>query len=106
MRVYSAADAAVGLDVDKDAFDKFRCRLGIIHLCPFSYDRSAHHARLIHASCRHVATGRASRRLRSANLPGLYRVSVVTRDIVQSYTQLIRQLTAWVQYDRLCEGFN
>jgi hypothetical protein len=25
MRVYAAADAAVGLDVDKDAFDKFRC---------------------------------------------------------------------------------
>lgn len=24
MRVYSAADAVVGLDVDKDSFDKFR----------------------------------------------------------------------------------
>lgn len=24
MRVYAAADSAIGLDVDKDAFDKFR----------------------------------------------------------------------------------
>lgn len=24
MRVYAAADTAIGLDVDKDAFDKFR----------------------------------------------------------------------------------
>ena len=29
MRVYAAADAAVGLDVDKDAFDKFRCGSGL-----------------------------------------------------------------------------
>ena len=30
MRVYAAADAAVGLDVDKDAFDKFRCGSSLI----------------------------------------------------------------------------
>ena len=25
MRVYAMADAVVGLDVDRDSFDKFRC---------------------------------------------------------------------------------
>ncbi len=27
MRVYAVADAVVGLDVDRDSFDKFRCSL-------------------------------------------------------------------------------
>ena len=30
MRVYAAADTAIGLDVDKDAFDKFRSVDGTI----------------------------------------------------------------------------
>lgn len=34
MRVYSAADAVVGLDVDRDSFDKFRLSPSCTSSCP------------------------------------------------------------------------
>ncbi len=44
MQVYSAADAVVGLDVDKDSFDKFRWPLATASPIPTSHARNAPHA--------------------------------------------------------------